>query len=161
LVKNLIRILPGVILCIVVTFVAVLVQMLEVLVVGQPYLKALVIPIVLGVAIRSAWTPGPYWSSGIHTKPETQMIQVVQLERGLQAESRIDLDRLEAPRELPSSVDKGSCPLGVHDAKSALRRQWRLRIWSLLRAALPVVQFLPISKLLGHNTEDPIRSCFL
>ena len=71
----------------------------------------------------------------IHTKPETQMIQVVQLERGLQAESRIDFDRLEAPREFPSSVDKGSCPLGVHDAESTLRRQWRLRIWSLLRSA--------------------------
>jgi uncharacterized integral membrane protein (TIGR00698 family) len=65
LIENLSRISPGVLLCIGVTFAAVAVQHLEVFIVGQPYLEALVLAIILGVAIRSAWTPGPYWSPGI------------------------------------------------------------------------------------------------
>jgi uncharacterized integral membrane protein (TIGR00698 family) len=65
LIENLIRILPGVFFCVAVTLGAVLLQMLEVRLVGQPYLEALVMAIVLGVAIRTAWTPGPYWSTGI------------------------------------------------------------------------------------------------
>jgi uncharacterized integral membrane protein (TIGR00698 family) len=65
LIKNLIRILPGFIFCVGVTLGAVLVQLLEVWVVGHPYLEALVMAIILGVGIRTAWTPGPYWNPGI------------------------------------------------------------------------------------------------
>lgn len=53
-------------LCVAVTVVAMLLQAIEVEFAGQPYLEALVIAIVLGVAIRTAWTPGPYWNGGIH-----------------------------------------------------------------------------------------------
>jgi uncharacterized integral membrane protein (TIGR00698 family) len=65
LIENPIHVLPGVLFCAVVTLAAVLLQMLEVRVVGQPYLEALVMAILLGVAIRTAWTPGPYWNTGI------------------------------------------------------------------------------------------------
>ncbi len=52
-------------LCVAVTIVAMLLERVEVNFVGQPYLEALVIAIVLGVAIRTAWTPGPTWNAGI------------------------------------------------------------------------------------------------
>ncbi len=42
-----------------------LLQMLEVRVAGQPYLEALVLAIVLGVIVRTAWTPTPRWNPGI------------------------------------------------------------------------------------------------
>jgi uncharacterized membrane protein YadS len=32
---------------------------------GPPYVEALVIAILLGVAIRSSWRPGEFWSAGI------------------------------------------------------------------------------------------------
>ena len=59
------RLLPGVILCSLVTLAAVAVQLVEERIVGHPYLEALVIAILLGVAIRTIWTPGPRWRPGI------------------------------------------------------------------------------------------------
>ena len=60
-----VRVLPGIFLCIVVTIVATLLQGIEVRVAGEPYLEALVLAIILGVVIRTAWTPGPTWNKGI------------------------------------------------------------------------------------------------
>lgn len=60
-----VRLLPGLLLCIAVTGVATLLQVLEVHVVGEPYLEALVLAILLGVAIRTVWAPGPTWDKGI------------------------------------------------------------------------------------------------
>jgi hypothetical protein len=57
--------LPGVLLCVAITTAAVLLQAIEVHYAGQPYLEALVLAILLGVAIRTAWTPGPLWRPGI------------------------------------------------------------------------------------------------
>lgn len=65
MVASLTRILPGVILCIGVTLAATLLQAVEVYFAGEPYLEALVLAIILGVAIRAVWTPGPTWDSGI------------------------------------------------------------------------------------------------
>jgi uncharacterized integral membrane protein (TIGR00698 family) len=59
------RRLPGLALCVVVTMLAMLLQVVEVRLTGEPYLEALVLAIVLGVAIRTAWTPGPRWDPGI------------------------------------------------------------------------------------------------
>jgi uncharacterized membrane protein YadS len=60
-----VRVLPGILLCIAVTVVATLLQSLEVFLAGEPYLEALVLAIILGVVIRTAWTPGPTWDKGI------------------------------------------------------------------------------------------------
>lgn len=60
-----IRLLPGLVLCVAVTGVAMLLERVEVGFTGQPYLEALVIAILLGVAIRTAWAPGPTWNAGI------------------------------------------------------------------------------------------------
>ncbi len=48
-----------------VTGIATALQWVEVRLVGQAYLEALVLAILLGVAIRSAWAPGPRWRPGI------------------------------------------------------------------------------------------------
>ena len=65
------RLLPGIGLCILVTAVAYLLQALEVRLVGRPWLEALVFAILLGVAVRSTWTPSRTWHSGIEFSAKT------------------------------------------------------------------------------------------
>ncbi len=57
--------LPGIALCGVITLVAVGVQHLEERAFDHPYVEALVIAILLGMAIRTAWNPSERWRSGI------------------------------------------------------------------------------------------------
>ena len=59
------RYLPGILLCVAITLAATLLQAIEVKLVGQPYLEALVLAILIGVAIRTTWTPGLGWVPGI------------------------------------------------------------------------------------------------
>ncbi|HWK44958.1 MAG TPA: putative sulfate exporter family transporter [Stellaceae bacterium] len=59
------RLVPGILLCAVVTLAASLLQMGEERVLGRPYLEALVLAILLGTAIRSLWTPAAMWRPGI------------------------------------------------------------------------------------------------
>jgi uncharacterized integral membrane protein (TIGR00698 family) len=42
-----------------------LLERIEVFFVGQPYLEALVLAILIGVAVRTAWKPGKSWNDGI------------------------------------------------------------------------------------------------
>ena len=63
------RLLPGLLLCILVTVLAGLLQWVEVRLAGEPYLEALVLAILLGVGIRTVWTPGSGWHSGIAFSP--------------------------------------------------------------------------------------------
>ena len=51
------RLLPGVLVCIAIMIAAILLQAVEVHFVGHAYLEALVLAILLGVAVRTAWTP--------------------------------------------------------------------------------------------------------
>jgi uncharacterized integral membrane protein (TIGR00698 family) len=57
--------LPGVSLSILITLVSIGIQELEQRVFGHPYLEALVIAIVLGMVVRTAWVPSSTWRSGI------------------------------------------------------------------------------------------------
>jgi uncharacterized integral membrane protein (TIGR00698 family) len=57
--------LPGIALSAVVTGVALAIQSVEERVFDHPYLEAIVIAIVLGMLVRTAWQPGPRWRSGI------------------------------------------------------------------------------------------------
>jgi uncharacterized integral membrane protein (TIGR00698 family) len=59
------RLFPGVLLCVAITLAAIALERIEVFFVGQPYLEALVLAILLGVAVRTAWTPGSSWNEGI------------------------------------------------------------------------------------------------
>ena len=56
---------PGVAVCIGVTLVSMLLQAAEERVFGHPYIEALVIAILLGMAIRTCWAPGALWRAGI------------------------------------------------------------------------------------------------
>ena len=62
---GLVRLLPGIALCLAVTLLSMGVQVLEEGSLGHPYVEALVIAILLGMAIRTAWTPGTRWRVGI------------------------------------------------------------------------------------------------
>jgi len=57
--------MPGIGLSAVVTLVSLGVQSLEERVFSHPYLEALVVAILLGMAIRTVWEPGPRWRAGI------------------------------------------------------------------------------------------------
>ncbi len=59
------RLLPGILVCVLITIAAMLMQGVEVRFVGHPYLEALVLAILIGVAVRTLWTPGPRWQPGI------------------------------------------------------------------------------------------------
>jgi uncharacterized integral membrane protein (TIGR00698 family) len=59
------RLLPGLGLCVLVTALAYLLQAIEIDRAGRPWLEALVFAILLGVAIRSVWTPSGFWHAGI------------------------------------------------------------------------------------------------
>ena len=56
---------PGVLLCAAVTAAAFALQTAEARLVGRAWLEALVLAILLGTALRTAWTPGPRWAPGI------------------------------------------------------------------------------------------------
>jgi uncharacterized integral membrane protein (TIGR00698 family) len=57
--------LPGILLCVLLTFIARLLQFAEVKFAGQAYLEALVLAILLGLLVRAAWTPSGFWQPGI------------------------------------------------------------------------------------------------
>ena len=72
--------MPGIVLCIAITIVAILVQAVEVHFAGQTYLEALVLAILLGVVIRTAWTPAKPFVPGIAFSAKTLLeIAVVML----------------------------------------------------------------------------------
>ncbi len=59
------RVLPGVGLCVLVTVAATLLVTIERRVFGAAWLETLVLAIVVGAAVRSAWTPSARWQPGI------------------------------------------------------------------------------------------------
>lgn len=56
---------PGVALCVVVTATATVLQFFEARLFGRAWLEALVLAILVGTAVRTAWTPGNRWFAGI------------------------------------------------------------------------------------------------
>jgi uncharacterized integral membrane protein (TIGR00698 family) len=59
------RLLPGFLLCLGVTLAAVGLAHLEAAVFGRAWLEPLVLAILLGAAVRTAWQPGPRWKPGV------------------------------------------------------------------------------------------------
>ena len=77
---------PGVGLCIAVTLIAIAIEKIELRFTGHPYLESLVIAILVGVAIRAFWAPGPAWQKGISFSAKTLLeIAVVLLGASLSA----------------------------------------------------------------------------
>jgi uncharacterized integral membrane protein (TIGR00698 family) len=64
-VRGLPRLLPGIGLCVLVTALAYSLQAIEIDFAGRPWLEALVFAILIGVAIRTVWTPPSLWHAGI------------------------------------------------------------------------------------------------
>jgi uncharacterized integral membrane protein (TIGR00698 family) len=57
--------LPGLALCAIVTTAALGLQGIEQRVIGRPYLEAIVLAILIGIVVRTAWSPGQRWIPGI------------------------------------------------------------------------------------------------
>jgi uncharacterized integral membrane protein (TIGR00698 family) len=64
-------ILPGLLLCIGVTLAAATLEHAEAAVLGGTWLDALVLAILVGTAVRTAWTPGARWFPGIGFSAKT------------------------------------------------------------------------------------------
>jgi uncharacterized integral membrane protein (TIGR00698 family) len=56
---------PGLALCGAITLAAIALQAFELAAAGHPYIEELVLAILIGTAVRTAWTPGPRWQPGI------------------------------------------------------------------------------------------------
>ena len=65
------RVLPGVALCLLVTGAAGLLAMAERCLLDAAWLESLVLAIVVGAALRTAWTPSAYWRVGIEFSART------------------------------------------------------------------------------------------
>ncbi len=63
--KRAVLLIPGILLCGVVTVVSLGIQAVEERVFEHPYIEALVVAILLGMAVRTAWQPSERWRSGI------------------------------------------------------------------------------------------------
>ena len=59
------RIVPGLTLCVAISIVGYFLQRLELLTFGRAWIETLVLAILAGAAVRTAWTPGARWKSGI------------------------------------------------------------------------------------------------
>src|SRR5207342_1531625 len=60
------RILPGLVLCGAIAAIGYALQHVELVMSGRAWIEALVLAILIGAAIRTAWTPGQRWKPGIN-----------------------------------------------------------------------------------------------
>ena len=63
--RKVLSLIPGVVLCAVVTFVAIALQTFEEATLRHPYIEAIVMAILLGTALRTLWEPSPRFRAGI------------------------------------------------------------------------------------------------
>jgi uncharacterized integral membrane protein (TIGR00698 family) len=73
------RLAPGIALCGTIALAAMGLQHLEEAWTGRPWLEALVIAILIGTAVRTAWTPGSRWAPGIGFSAKTLLEIAVML----------------------------------------------------------------------------------
>ncbi|OYV36177.1 MAG: hypothetical protein B7Z80_16365 [Rhodospirillales bacterium 20-64-7] len=60
-----VKLIPGLFLCVIVTLAAEVLQRAELAIFGEAWLEALVLAILIGLAVRSAWAPGECFRPGI------------------------------------------------------------------------------------------------
>jgi uncharacterized integral membrane protein (TIGR00698 family) len=77
--KRMAQLAPGLALCAAISLTAIALQMAEEHWTGRPYLEALVIAILLGTVVRTAWTPGGRWVPGIGFSARTLLEIAVML----------------------------------------------------------------------------------
>ncbi len=71
--------LPGLLLCLLITALATLLERVEVSLIGQAYLEALVLAILLGLILRTIWAPPSLWLPGIVFSAKTLLEIAVML----------------------------------------------------------------------------------
>jgi uncharacterized integral membrane protein (TIGR00698 family) len=120
------RLLPGIALCVAVTGLAILLQRVEIRLAGQAWLEALVLAILLGVAIRTGWHPGPLWQPGIEFSAKILLeVAVVLLGAAVSARTVLAL----GPALLAGIVAVVAMSIGFSYAISRLLRlPWRMAI---------------------------------
>jgi uncharacterized integral membrane protein (TIGR00698 family) len=93
--RKILDLLPGVLLCVAITVVSLALQAIEVHFAGEPYLEALVAAILIGVAIRTAWQPSGFWDPGIRFSAKFLLeVAIVLLGASLSATAVLDLGPL-------------------------------------------------------------------
>ena len=65
------RLVPGVLLSVGVTLAAIALQSIETTLFGRAWLEALVLAILVGAVVRTAWNFGPRWAAGVHFSAKT------------------------------------------------------------------------------------------
>ncbi|PWC31470.1 putative sulfate exporter family transporter [Azospirillum sp. TSO35-2] len=68
---RIVPVVPGLALCVAVTLAAFAAAWGEARLFGQAWVEALVLAILIGTALRSAWRPSPRWFAGIHFSAKT------------------------------------------------------------------------------------------
>lgn len=63
--SRLVGLIPGILLCVAIAGISAALEVAERRQVGHPYVEALVLAILLGMAVRSFWNPSAHWRSGI------------------------------------------------------------------------------------------------
>lgn len=82
------RVAPGLFLCLIVTLIAYGADRLEAALCGRDWLETLVLAILVGTVIRTAWTPGKRWFPGIAFSAKTVLeIAVVLLGASISAQT--------------------------------------------------------------------------
>ena len=71
------ELLPGLLLCLVVTGAAMLLERIEQAAFGATWLEALVLAILVGTAVRTVWSPGVRWFAGINFSAKTLLEMAV------------------------------------------------------------------------------------
>ena len=82
------RLVPGLLLCLAVTGGAMLLERLEAAVFGATWLEALVLAILVGTAVRTAWSPGRRWLPGITFSAKT-LLEIAVLLLGASISARM------------------------------------------------------------------------
>ncbi len=77
--KSLPSLIPGIVVCVAVAAAATLLERLEARMLGRAWLETLVLAILLGAAVRTAWAPGPVFSKGINFCAKTVLEVAVAL----------------------------------------------------------------------------------
>ncbi len=85
--KQIQRVFPGVLLCSGITLLAGVLQILEKRLVGQAYVEALVLAILVGVAVRAVWRPDDPWFAGIQFSAK-QLLEVAVMLLGASVSAR-------------------------------------------------------------------------
>lgn len=73
------QLIPGIALCVAVSVAATVLERLEARLFGRGWLEALVLAIVLGTAVRTVWSPGSKWLSGINFSAKTLLDVAIML----------------------------------------------------------------------------------